>query len=107
MFIMDKKLERVTKNTFNSGSIRDAVVFLDMCIKSAFPEFHFRGIEVTNLMATKKIVEGKSWNHVFKITSVTSTLGSAWEISCHRVSHGSSTDKKVMLDAETLRIINQ
>ena len=102
---MDKKLERITKNTFTLGSIRDAVVFLDMCVKNAFPEFHFRGLEVTNLMATKKIVEGKSWNHSLKVTGVETPTGTAWEVSCHRVSHGSSADKKVILDAETLRPI--
>lgn len=102
---MDKKLERITKNTFSEGSIRDAVVFLNMCIKSAFPEFHFRGIEVTNLMATKKVIEGKSWNHILRVSATTSAVGDAWEVSCHRVSHGSTADKKVILDAETLRPI--
>ena len=102
---MDKKLERITKNTFSQGSIRDAVVFLDMCIKNAFPEFNFRGLEVTNLMATKKVIEGKSWNHVFKVSATTSPVGDAWEISCHRVSHGATEDKKAILDADTLKVI--
>ena len=100
---MDKKLERITKNTFSQGSIRDAVVFLDMCVKSAFPEFHFRGIEVTNLMASKHVVEGKSWNHYFHITCVDSDTGKAWEISCRRVSDGAATARKALLDVYTLR----
>ena len=100
---MDKKLERITKNTFSQGSIRDAVVFLDMCVKSAFPEFQLRGIEVTNHMASKHVVEGKSWNHYFHITCVDSDKGKAWEISCRRVSDGAATARKALLDVYTLR----
>ena len=99
---MDKKLERIANRTFTLGSIRDAVVFLEMCVKNAFPEFHFRGLEVTNLMATKKIIEGKSWNHSLKVNFVETPEGSAWQVSCHRISNGASTDKKVLLDTETL-----
>ena len=103
---MDKKLERITKNTFTLGSIRDAVVFLDMCVKSAFPEFHFRGLEVTNLMASKRIVEGKSWNHHFLISLVDTENGKAWEISCRRVSDGASADKKARLDVTNLQRVD-
>ena len=102
---MDKKLERITKNTFTLGSIRDAVVFLDMCVKNAFPEFHFRGIEVTNLMASKHIVEGKSWNHAFVITLVDTENGKAWEITSKRVG-GTATARKALLDVYTLKKID-
>ena len=33
---MNKKLEKILKNTFVLGSIRDSAIFLDMCLKNAF-----------------------------------------------------------------------
>ena len=102
---MNKKLEKILKNTFVLGSIRDSAIFLDMCLKNAFPEFNFRGLEVTNLVATKRIIEGKSWNHVFKAVGVDTDDGYVWEVSCHRVSQGKTDDKKVLLSSEDLSII--
>lgn len=102
---MDKKLERITKNTFTLGSIRDAVLFLDMCVKNAFPDFYFRGLEVTNLMATKHIVEGKSWNHAFVITLVDTANGKAWEITSSRMG-GTTAPRKVLLDVYTLKKVD-
>ena len=102
---MDKKIERITKKTFSEGSVRDAAVFLEMCVKNAFSEFHFRGLEITNLMPTKQTVEGKSWNHVLKVKAIEINGKKAWEVSCHRVSHGETADKKAFLDPETLDVI--
>ena len=95
---MDKKTEKILQNTFSYGSIRDASVFLGMCVKNAFPEFHFRGLEITNLMPNK--IKGKSWNHVLKVKRVTDEEGKAWEVSCHRVSEGETADKKAWLDED-------
>ena len=101
---MDKKLEKVTKNVFSNGSIRDAAVFLEMCVINAFPEFHFRGLEVTNLLANKNKVEGKSWNHILKVKFVELEDGKpAWRVTCHRVSEGETDDKSVLLDVEDLK----
>ena len=97
---MDKKTEKIIQNTFSLGSVRDASVFLGMCVKNAFPEFHFRGLEITNLMPSTKTVEGKSWNHSLKVTRVELENGKAWEVSCHRVSEGETADKKALLDME-------
>ena len=102
---MDKKLERTINKTFTEGSIRDAAVFLQTCVKNAFPEFHFRGLEITNLMPAKKAVEGKSWNHVLKVKATEAEGKKVWEVFCHRVSQGETVDKKAILDFETLEII--
>ena len=97
---MDKKTEKIIQNTFSLGSIRDASVFLSICVKNAFPDFYFRGIEITNLMAGTKTVEGKSWNHALKVTRVEVDGSKAWEVSCHRISEGQTSDKKALLDLE-------
>ena len=103
---MDNKIERITKKTFSEGSIRDSAVFLSMCVKNAFPDFHFRGIEVVNFLPGKKIVEGKSWNHKLTVKGAELNGINVWEVSCHRVSHGESADKKVWLDTENLMPVN-
>lgn len=103
---MEKKIEKVTQNAFADGSIRDAAVFLEMCVINAFPEFHFRGLEVTNLISHKSKVEGKSWNHILKVKFVELEDGKpAWRVTCHRVSEGETTDKSVLLGAKDLKPI--
>ena len=101
---MDKKLEKITKNAFIDGSIRDAAVFLEMCVINAFPEFHFRGLEVTNLISSQSKVEGKSWNHILKVSFVELEDGKpAWRVTCHRVSEGETADKSILLDVNELK----
>ena len=95
------KNEKLIKNTFEGGNVRDALLFLTACVRNAFPEFNFRGIEVTRLVTGKKLIQGKSWNHEF---TVKYTENGAWEVTCHRTSHGESADKKATLDALTLEI---
>ena len=97
---MDKKTEKIIHNTFSLGSVRDASVFLSICVKNAFPDFYFRGIEVTNLMSGTKTVEGKSWNHALKVTRVEVNGNKAWEVSCHRISHGETADKTALLNTD-------
>ena len=97
---MDKKTEKIIQNTFSLGSIRDASVFLGICVKNAFPEFHFRGLEITNLMPNQKKVKGKSWNHALKVKAVELDGQEVWEVSCHRVSEGETADKKAFLDLD-------
>ena len=99
------KTEKMIKNTFEDGSVRDALLFLTTCVHNAFPEFNFRGIEVVRLVTGKKTVEGKSWNHDFIIRLVDREGTPTWEVSCRRVSHGVSDDKKSFLDANTLKLI--
>ena len=99
------KADKIIKNTFENGSVRDALIFLNTCVHNAFPEFNFRGMEVTKLVTGKRIVEGKSWNHEFKVKQISAEAQTVWEVSCHRTSYGESTDKKAFLNAETLELI--
>ena len=98
------KTDKIIKNTFEGGSVCDAVILLSTCVHNAFPEFNFRGIEIVRLVTGKKIIEGKSWNHNFIIKMSEYEGEPAWEVSCHRVSHGESADKKAFLDANTLQL---
>lgn len=99
------KAEKIIKNTFEEGSVRDAIVFLTTCVHNAFPEFNFRGIEVSKLVTGKKIVEGKSWNHEFIVRLTENNGTPAWNVTCHRVSHGETADKTALLNATTLERI--
>lgn len=99
------KTEKIISNTFEQGSLRDALIFVSTCVVNAFPEFNFRGIEVVRLMAGKKLVEAKSWNHDFIIKYAENDGNPVFEVSCHRISHGVTTDKKAILDAKTLKLI--
>jgi len=100
------KIEKLIKNTFSAGSVRDAVLFLQTCVKNAFPEFHFRGIEITNLNTKEKILEGKSWNHHFTVTRIKNDEERFWEITCHRTNGGETLDKRAFLSYYDLTIIN-
>lgn len=97
---MDKKTERIIAKTFSEGSVRDASVFLSTCVKNAFSEFNFRGLEITNLMPNKKVVEGRSWNHALKVRQTELEDATVWEVTCHRVSEGQTADKKAYLDLD-------
>ena len=97
---MDKKTERIINSAFAEGSVRDASAFLSICVQRAFSEFNFRGLELTNLMTNKKAVWGKSWNHALKVRQIETDGDAVWEVSCHRVSHGETADKKAYLDLE-------
>ena len=38
------------RSTFELGSVRDAEVLFEACIKNAFPTFHFRRLELIRFM---------------------------------------------------------
>lgn len=99
------KTEKMIKNTFESGSVRDALLFLTTCVRNAFPEFNFRGIEIIRLVTSRKMIEGKSWNHDFVIRYGEVDGKPVWNVTCHRVSHGETADKKAVLDGNTLELI--
>ena len=101
---MDNKIERITKNAFSSGSLRDASAFLTLCVKNAFPDFNFRGVEVIRLSTGDKVLEGKSWNHVFLIRRSERNGKYFWDVTCHRISHGDTEDKHVFLSYDTLTL---
>lgn len=97
-----EKTEKIIKNTFYSGSLRDAMLFLQICIKNAFPEFHFRGVEIVSLLAHEKILEGKSWNHRFTVKRIEKDGERFWEITCKRTNGGESIEKCVVLSYNEL-----
>ena len=99
------KYDKIMKNTFESGNVRDALVFLTTCVRNAFPDFNFRGIELVRLVTTRKVIEGKSWNHNFIIRYGEADGAPVWQVSCHRFSHGESADKSALLNADTLELV--
>ena len=78
------------RSTFELGSVRDAALLFEACIKSAFPTFHFRRLELIRFLREPQYMEGRSWNHVFEIKK------------SHRVTMGKTPDKHVYLDYMTL-----
>lgn len=93
------------RNTFEKGSIRDANILFETCIKNAFPTFNFRGLELIRFLREDQYMEGKSWNHVFEIRAVAVSNSPLWEVNCHRVTMGKTPDKQVYLDYMTLGFV--
>lgn len=95
----------VIQNAFEKGSIRDANILFETCIKNAFPTFNFRGLELIRFLHQDPYMEGKSWNHVFEIRNVQINGNRLWEVNCHRVTMGKTPDKQVYLDYLTLGFV--
>lgn len=93
------------RSTFEQGSVRDANLLFETCIRNAFPTFHFRGLELIRFLREDQYMEGKSWNHVFEIRAVTLEGTDVWEVHCHRVTMGKTPDKHVYLDYLTLGFV--
>lgn len=93
------------RSVFEMGSVRDANLLFEACIKNAFPTFNFRGLELVRFLRDNQYMEGKSWNHVFEIKA--SQLGNSpvWEVNCRRVTMGKTPDKQVYLDYMTLGFV--
>ena len=56
------------RSVFEQGSVRDAEVLFETCIKNAFPTFNFRRLELIRFLKDDYYMDGRSWNHVFEIT---------------------------------------
>ena len=95
----------VIRNAFEHGSIRDANLLFETCIKNAFPTFNFRGLELIRFLREGPYMEGKSWNHVFEICAETLENCPVWKVNCHRVTMGKTPDKQVYLDFTTLGFV--
>ena len=93
------------RSTFEMGSIRDAELLFETCIKNAFPTFNFRGLELIRFLKDDLYMEGKSWNHVFEIRKVAVSGSDLWEVNCRRVTMGKTPDKQVHLDFMTLGFV--
>ena len=93
------------RSTFDLGSVRDAEALFEACIKSAFPTFHFRRLELIRFLRDQEYMEGRSWNHVFEIKKSCMNGSYLWEVHCHRVTMGKTPDKHVYLDYLTLGFV--
>lgn len=93
------------RSTFEMGSIRDANILFETCIRNAFPTFNFRGLELIRFLRQDQYMEGKSWNHVFEIRASTLENTPVWEVECRRVSMGKTPDKHIYLDYLTLGFV--
>ena len=93
------------RSVFQLGSVRDANILFETCIKNAFPTFNFRGLELIRFLREDEYMEGKSWNHVFEIHKTALNGSPVWEVNCHRVTMGKTPDKQVYLDYMTLGFV--
>ena len=93
------------RSTFEQGSVRDAEMLFEACIKNAFPTFNFRRLELIRFIRDTPYMEGRSWNHVFEIKLSQLQGQMVWEVHCHRVTMGKTPDKHVCLDYMTLDFI--
>jgi len=94
------------RSVFEMGSVRDANVLFEACIKNAFPTFNFRGLELIRFLRDNPYMEGKSWNHVFEIYKDELNGNPVWKVTCHRVTMGKTPDKHVCLDYMTLGFVS-
>ena len=93
------------RSTFELGSVRDAELLFESCIKNAFPTFNFRRLELIRFTRDEQYLEGRSWNHVFEIKKTLLEENPVWEVHCHRVTMGKTQDKHVYLDYMTLGFV--
>lgn len=93
------------RSVFQLGSVRDANVLFETCVRNAFPTFNFRGLELVRFLREDQYMEGKSWNHVFEIRATKLSNSPVWEVNCHRVTMGKTPDKQVYLDYMSLGFV--
>ena len=93
------------RSTFELGSVRDAEVLFETCIKNAFPTFNFRRLELIRFLKDEYYMEGRSWNHVFEINRAEWKGNPVWEVHCRRVTMGRTPDKHIYLDFWTLGFV--
>ena len=93
------------RNVFELGSVRDAEVLFETCIKNAFPTFNFRRLELIRFLKDEYYMEGRSWNHVFEIKKSELNGQPVWEVHCRRVTMGKSPEKNVYLDYLSLGFV--
>lgn len=93
------------RSTFEMGSVRDAELLFETCVKNAFPTFNFRRLELIRFVRDEQYMEGRSWNHVFEIRAATLGDSRVWEVDCHRVTMGNTPDKHVYLDYLSLGFV--
>lgn len=93
------------RSTFEMGSVKDAELLFETCIKNAFPTNTFRRLELIRFTRDNQYMEGRSWNHVFEIKAGYKDDNPVWEVTCRRVTSGKSPDKNVYLDYKSLGFV--
>jgi hypothetical protein len=93
------------RSTFEYGSVRDAELLFETCIKNAFSTNTFRRLELIRFIREEQYLEGRSWNHVFEIRKSEWKGNPVWAVQCRRVTMGKSPDKNVYLDYESLGFV--
>ena len=93
------------RGTFELGSVRDAELLFETCIKNAFPTFNFRRLELIRFLREDQYMEGRSWNHVFEIKKSQYKGNPVWEVHCRRVTMGKTPDKHIYLDYYSLGFV--
>lgn len=93
------------RSTFELGSVKDAEVLFETCVKNAFPTNVFRRLELIRFLREEEYMEGRSWNHVFEINRTELNGNPVWAVRCRRVTMGKAPDKNVYLDYMTLGFV--
>lgn len=93
------------RSTFEMGSVRDAEMLFEACVKNAFPTNTFRRLELIRFIREEQYMEGRSWNHVFEIKATQVSGNPVWEVQCRRVTSGKAPEKHVYLDYLTLMFV--
>ncbi len=91
------------KNTFESGSLKDATIFFETCVKNAFPTCEFRLPELTHLKNSELYAAGKSLNHCFEIFKSVCEGSEVWEVVCRR--RNGTSEKHVYVDFDSLEFV--
>ncbi len=97
--------DAMIRSTFEMGSVRDAQILFETCIRNAFPTNTFRRLELIRFLREEQYMEGRSWNHVFRIQASNQNGSPVWEVRCTRVTSGQSPDKNVYLDYASLGFV--
>ena len=93
------------RSTFDLGSVRDAELLFETCVKNAFPTNTFRRLELIRFIKEEQYMEGRSWTHVFEIRKIELKGQNVWAVQCRRVTMGRSPEKNVYLDYMTLGFV--
>lgn len=93
------------RTVLERGKAEDAGKLLEICIRNAFPTFHFRGLELTELDGGAPRLTGKSLHHSFVVEAAQLEGHRVWAVYCHRTSAGKTPDKQIYLDYDTLNFV--
>ena len=102
---MTENYDEIRERAFTDGSISDADTFFYVCVRNAFPTMNFRDLSLTHLLAERRIVKGKSANHIFTIYEGGTEKERYFEVRYHRFREGVTPDRRVVLEYHTLEFV--